>query len=63
MFQRQINATLRKMFDEWKTQNIDSNNSNIASIITNDEYFKIKNSKKLQQVLNEEVTNTTLASN
>ena len=60
---RQINATLRKMLDEWKTQDINSNNSNIASIITNDEYFKIKNSKKLQQVLNEEVTNTTLASN
>ena len=36
---------------------------NIASITTNDEYFKIKNSKKLQQILDEEVTSTTLASN
>ena len=63
MFSRQINVTLRKIFNEWKTQNIDSNNSNIASIITNDEYFKIKNSKKLQQVLNEKVTSTTFASN
>ena len=60
---RQINVTLKKMLDEWKTQNIDSNNLNIANIITNDEYFKIKNSKELQQVLNEKVTNTTLASN
>ena len=39
------------------------NNSNIANIITNDEYFKIKNSKKLQQILNEKVTSTTFASN
>ena len=62
MLSRQINATLRKMLDEWKTQDINSNNSNIASIITNDEYFKIKDSKKLQQVLNEEVTSTALAS-
>ena len=63
MLSRQINATLKKILDEWKTQNIDSNNSNIASIITNDEYFKIKNSKKLQQVLNEEIISTTFASN
>ena len=63
MSSRQINVTLKKMLDEWKTQNIDLNNSNIASIITNDEYFKIKNSKKLQQILDEEVTNTALASN
>ena len=63
MSSRQINVTLREMLDEWKTQNIDSNNSNIASIITNDEYFKIKDSKELQKVLNEKVTNTTFASN
>ena len=63
MFSRQINVTLKKMSNEWKTQNIDSNNLNIASIITNDEYFKIKNSKKLQQVLNEKITSTTFASN
>ena len=61
--QRQINAMLREILDEWKIQDIDSNSSNITSIITNDEYFKIKDSKKLQQVLNEEVTSTTLASN
>ena len=60
--QRQINAMLRKGLDEWKTQNIDSNNSNITKIITNDEYFRIKNVEELQQVLNEEITNTTLAS-
>ena len=29
----------------------------------NDEYFKIKDSKKLQQILNEEITSTTFASN
>ena len=62
MLQRQINAMLRKKLDEWKTQNIDSNNSNITKIITNDEYFWIRNLEELQQVLNEEVTSTTLAS-
>ena len=43
-------------------QNIDSNNSKIASIITNDEYFRIRNLEELRQVLNEKVTNTTFAS-
>ena len=63
MLSRQINATLRKILDEWKTQDTNSNSSNIASTTTNDEYFKIKDSKELQQVLDEEVTSTTLASN
>ena len=62
MFQRQINVMLRKELDEWKTQNIDSNKSNITRIITNDEYFRIRNFEELRQVLNEEVTSTTLAS-
>ena len=62
MPQRQINATLKRKLDEWKTQNIDSNNSNITKIITNDEYFRIKNVEELQQVLNEKVTNTAFAS-
>ena len=62
MFQRQINAMLRKKLDEWKTQNIDSNNSKITSIITNDEYFRIRNLEELQQILNEKIINTTLAS-
>ena len=62
MFQRQINAMLRKELDEWNTQNIDSNNSKITNIITNDEYFRIRNLEELQQVLNEKVTSTTLAS-
>ena len=53
---------MRIQLDEWKTQDIDSNNSNIAKIITNDEYFRIKNVEELQQVLNEEVTSTTFAS-
>ena len=53
---------LRKIFDEWNTQNIDSNNSKIAKIITNDDYFRIRNIKELQQVLNEEVTSTTFVS-
>ena len=43
-------------------QNIDSNNSNITRIITNDEYFRIKNVEELQQVLNEKVTNIAFAS-
>ena len=62
MSQRQINAMLRRELDEWKTQNIDSNNSNITSIITNDEYFRIRNLEELQQVLDEEITSTTFAS-
>ena len=62
MPQRQINAMLRKEFDEWKTQNIDSNNSNITKIITNDDYFRNQNFEKLQQVLNEKVISTTFAS-
>ena len=63
MFQRQINVMLKKTLDEWNTQNINSNNSKITNIITNDEYFRIKNSRKLQQILNEKVTSTTFASN
>ena len=62
MFQRQINIMLKKILDEWNTQNIDSNNSKITKIITNNEYFRIKNVEKLQQILNEKVTSTTLAS-
>ena len=62
MPQRQINVMLRKELDEWKTQNIDLNNSNITSIITNDDYFRIRNLEELQQVLNEKVTGTALAS-
>ena len=62
MFQRQINAMLRKELDEWNTQNIDSNNSKITNIITNDEYFRIRNLEELQQVLNKEITSTTFAS-
>ena len=53
---------LRKKLDEWNTQNINLNNSKITSIITNDEYFRIRNLEELQQVLNEKVTSTTLAS-
>ena len=62
MFQRQINVMLKKKLDEWKTQNIDSNNSKITKIITNDDYFRIRNFEKLQQILNEKITNTTFAS-
>ena len=62
MSQRQINVMLRKELDEWKTQNIDSKNSKITNIITNDDYFRIRNLKELQQILNKEVTSTTLAS-
>ena len=62
MFQRQINVMLRKELDEWKTQNIDSNNSKITNIIMNDEYFRIRNLEELQQILNEKVTSTALAS-
>ena len=43
-------------------QDIDSINSNIAKIITNDEYFRIRNFEKLQQVLDEKVTSKALAS-
>ena len=62
MPQRQINAMLRKELDEWNTQDIDSNSSKTTSTITNDEYFRIRNLEELQQVLNEKVTSTTLAS-
>ena len=62
MPQRQINVMLRKKLDEWNTQNIDSNNSKITKIITNDDYFRIRNLEELQQVLNEKVTSTTFAS-
>ena len=62
MPQRQINVMLRKELDEWNTQNIDSNNSKITNIITNDEYFRIRNFEELQQILNEKVTSTALAS-
>ena len=62
MSQRQINVMLRRELDEWNTQDIDSNNSKIAKIITNDDYFRIRNIKELQQVLNEEVTSTTFVS-
>ena len=62
MFQRQINFMLKKELDEWNTQEIDSNNSKITSIITNDEYFRIRNLEELQQVLNEKITSTTFAS-
>ena len=62
MPQRQINVMLKKELDEWNTQNIDSNNSKTTNIITNDEYFWIRNLEELQQVLNEEITSTTLAS-
>ena len=62
MSQRQINVMLRRELDEWNTQDIDSNNSKIAKIITNDDYFRIRNIKELQQVLNEEVTSTAFAS-
>ena len=60
--QRQINAMLRKKLDEWNTQDIDSRSSKITRIITNDEYFRIRSFEKLQQVLDEKVTNTALAS-
>ena len=60
--QRQINAMLRREFNEWNTQEIDSNNSNTTNIITNDEYFRIRNFEELQQVLDEKVTSTALAS-
>ena len=62
MPQRQINVTLRKKLDEWKTRNIDSNNSNTTRTTTNDEYFRIRNLEELQQVLDEKVTSTTFAS-
>ena len=62
MPQWQINVMLRKELDEWNTQNIDSNNSKITKIITNDDYFRIRNLEELQQVLNEKVTSTTFAS-
>ena len=62
MPQRQINVMLRKELDEWKTQNIDSNNSNITKIITNNEYFRTRSFEELQQILNEKVTSTTFAS-
>ena len=62
MPQRQINVMLRRELDEWNTQDIDLNNSKITSIITNDEYFQVKNVEELQQVLDEEVTSATLAS-
>ena len=60
--QRQINAMLRKKLDEWNTQKIDSNNSKTTSIITNDEYFRVKNIEEFKQVLDEEVTSKALAS-
>ena len=47
MSRRQINVMLKKIFDEWNTQKIDSNNSKITKIIMNDEYFRIKNFEKL----------------
>ena len=53
---------LRKKFDEWNTQNIDFDSSKIASIITNEEYFRIRNLEELQQILNEKVTSKALAS-
>ena len=62
MLQRQINVMLKKKLDEWKTQNIDLNNSKITKIITNDDYFRIWNLEELQQILNEKITNTTFAS-
>ena len=62
MLQRQINVMLRKELDEWKTQNIDSNNSKITKIITNDDYFWIRNLEELQQILNEKIISTTFAS-
>ena len=43
-------------------QNIDLNNSKIARIITNDDYFRIRNLEKLQQILNEKGTSIALAS-
>ena len=62
MSQRQINVMLRRKLDEWNTQKIDSKSSKITNIITNDEYFRIRNIEELQQVLNEEITSTTFAS-
>ena len=62
MSQRQINVMLRRKLDEWKTQNIDSNNSKITKIITNNDYFRIRNLEELQQVLNEKITSATFAS-
>ena len=62
MSQRQINVMLRRKLDEWKMQNINSKNSKITKIIMNDEYFRIWNFEKLQQILNEEVTSTTFTS-
>ena len=62
MFQRQINVMLKKKLDEWNTQNIDFDNSKITKIITNDNYFRIRNLEELQQILNEKITNTTFAS-
>ena len=47
MPQRQINVMLRKKLNKWKMQNIDLNNSKITKIITNDDYFRIRNSKDL----------------
>ena len=60
--QRQINVMLKKKLDEWNTQNIDFDNSKITKIITNDNYFRIRNLEELQQILNEKITNTTFAS-
>ena len=62
MLQWQINVMLKRKLDEWNTQKIDSNNSKTTSITTNDEYFRVKDIEKLQQVLNEEVTSKALAS-
>ena len=39
---------LRRELDEWKTQDIDFDNSNIAKITTNDDYFRIRNLEELQ---------------
>ena len=63
IFQRQINVMLRKKLDEWNTQNIDFDNSKITKIITNDEYFRIRNLEELQQVLKKKVISSTFASN
>ena len=63
MPQRQINVMLKKKLDEWNTQNIDFDNSKITKIITNDNYFRIRNLEELQQILNEKITNLIFASN
>ena len=63
MLQRQINVMLKKILDEWNTQDIDLNNSKITRIITNNDYFRIKNFEELQQILNEKVISITFTLN